>query len=939
VNAVRLLRLLLVPLAAALIVALASGVAAAQENDLCLACHGEADMTVERDGKKISLFVEEKDLQASVHSKLDCITCHEDLDGVERFPHDKVGPVDCAKCHDKEGEKHAKSLHGLAHAKGDPMAPTCADCHDNHRVLRAKDPAARTSHMNIPLLCGSCHHEGSPVSRTHDIPQERILENYSESMHGEGLFKKGLAVTAVCTSCHTPHDILPHTDPASSIHHDNIVKTCTQCHVRIEQVHRKVIEGKLWEEEPHKIPVCVDCHQPHKARRVFYSQKTANKDCMGSECHGKPDLSVERYGRRVSLFVDEAAYAASTHKDTGCAQCHIDVDPAHERPCDSVKKKVDCSACHAQEVADHSESTHGTLAASGDPDAPLCKDCHDVHATRSRNDPASPTAPRNQPALCARCHSPDKVAGRRIHADVPDIVGAYAKSVHGKGLIDSGLLVSATCVSCHTQHRQLPPGDPRSSLNPAHLPDTCGKCHQGVQQALAASVHGGSGPLPEGRRRPVCNDCHTSHEIARTDSGFRAHVADRCGQCHAEQSKTFFETFHGKATRLAGDIAAKCEDCHGAHDVLPLADPKSRMHEDRRAETCARCHKGAHAGFAGYMPHADPHDPDETALHWTFVGMTGLLVGTMIVALLHTALWLVRLWTTRAEWGPHRRKIKEAIRSGQAKYYRRFRPSQSVSHGILVFSFLTLALTGMALKFSWTGWAGAVSGVFGGFERMGTLHRTAAALLLGLFVFHLRQLSVMRREAGVSWLGFVFGPDSMMFGRRDWEEFRGTLLWFVGRGPRPRYGRFTYWEKFDYFAVFWGVAVIGLSGLILWFPVITTHVLPGWAINVAALIHGDEALLAVAFIFTIHFFNTQFRPDRFPLDVSVFTGMVPLEEQEFERPRELEAAKAAGVFEERLVTPHHRHVEGGIRLFAVIALVTGLALVFGIAYALIGGTG
>ena len=124
-------------------------------------------------------------------------------------------------------------------------------------------------------------------------------------MHGEGLFKKGLSVTAVCTSCHTSHDIRPHTDPKSSIAPQNVVKICTQCHAQIERVHRKVIDGKLWESEPNKVPVCVDCHQPHKVRRPSYPAGVANKDCLS--CHGRRDLAMDRGGARVPLFVDEAA--------------------------------------------------------------------------------------------------------------------------------------------------------------------------------------------------------------------------------------------------------------------------------------------------------------------------------------------------------------------------------------------------------------------------------------------------------------------------------------------------------------------------------------------------------------------------------------------------------------------------------------------------------
>ncbi len=152
--------------------------------------------------------------------------------------------------------------------------------------------------MNVPLLCGQCHREGTPVSRFRDIPQESILENYVDSIHGVGLFEKGLTVTAVCTSCHSAHEILPHTDPRSTINAKNLAGTCMQCHGQIERVHRKVINGELWEQRPHLIPACIDCHQPHKIRKVFYDAGMANRDCLS--CHAKPDLAMD--ARRRANF-------------------------------------------------------------------------------------------------------------------------------------------------------------------------------------------------------------------------------------------------------------------------------------------------------------------------------------------------------------------------------------------------------------------------------------------------------------------------------------------------------------------------------------------------------------------------------------------------------------------------------------------------------------
>ena len=138
------------------------------------------------------------------------------------------------------------------------------------------------------------------------------------------------------------------------------------------------------------------------------------------------------------------------------------------------------------------------------------------------------------------------------------------------------------------------------------------------------------------------------------------------------------------------------------------------------------------------------------------------------------------------------------------------------------------------------------------------------------------------------WKEFVLGPDGMMFNKRDGEEFVQTVKWFLHRGPRPEYGRWTYWEKFDYFAVFWGVAMIGFSGLVLWFPHFFCAFLPGHVLNIAKVIHSTQALLATGFVFAIHFFNTHFRPDKFPQDTTMFTGRVPLEVYKHEHRREYE---------------------------------------------------
>jgi len=326
-------------------------------------------------------------LLASPHRELECQSCHMDISDV---PHDEeLEKVDCGMCHDEQAEQFAESLHGQAIARQDKLAPSCTTCHGTHDVLRADDPRSPIAVINIPNLCGRCHHEGSPVSINHDIPQDHILANYSQSIHGEGILKKGLVVSAVCTSCHTAHFILPHDDPRSSINAKNVSKTCTRCHAQIEAVHRKVIRGELWEKQPHLIPACVDCHSPHRIRNVYYEMGMADRDCL--YCHGRKDITDERGEPRPSLYVNEQEIRDSRHAKVACAQCHTGGTPSAVRACKTITTKVDCSICHNEVTEQYQVSAHGTLFAEGSPDAPGCNTCHGTHGTMSKRDPNSPT--------------------------------------------------------------------------------------------------------------------------------------------------------------------------------------------------------------------------------------------------------------------------------------------------------------------------------------------------------------------------------------------------------------------------------------------------------------------------------------------------------------------------------------------------------------------
>lgn len=907
---------------------LAPGGAAAQGNDDCLMCHEDPDLTGERDGREISLFVDPTNFNKSVHGEFDCVSCHADLDGVE-LPHEvPLEPVDCAMCHDEIAEIYAGSLHGRLATTGAPLAPRCADCHGAHDILPAHDDSSRVTKFNIPFMCGRCHKEGTAVTRTYDIPQDSILTHYSESIHGEGLYKQGLTVTAVCTDCHTAHNVLPHTDPRSTIYRENVPRMCAQCHGRIENVHKKVIRGELWEKEPHKIPVCIECHEPHEARKIYYEEGVADQECLF--CHSREGIQTVRGDSTVSLYVDSLQIRNTIHRRVGvtCAQCHTGATPStRERPCVTITSKVDCSICHAEVVATYAKSMHGALADRGDPAAPTCRDCHGVHCASDHRDPQSPTYPINVPELCGKCHREGQPAAVRYQGKQHNILNSYTMSIHGKGLLESGLIVTAMCTDCHTAHHVLPAEDPESSVNHRNIPQTCAECHKGIYEQYSRSIHS---PLVSDSSEPLpaCDDCHFSHTISSTGSaGFTESIINQCGSCHEEVTASYFETFHGKVSKLGYAAAAKCHDCHGAHDILPTYDPRSRLSRDNIVQTCGQCHEGSNRRFAGYLTHATHHDKDKyPILFYTFWFMSGLLMVTLAVAGTHTLLWLPRSFQMMKTHKKMRQRPQRLV-------YRRFTRRQRQLHILIIISFLGLAITGMTLKFSYLGWAQWISALLGGFESAGFIHRVCAVITFFYFAAHLVDLARAKHKAGISWVKFLLHQNSMLPNKKDWQDLKGSLKWFLGFGARPDYGRWTYWEKFDYFAVFWGVVIIGSTGLMLWFPEFFTRFLPGWIINVATIVHSDEALLAAGFIFTVHFFNTHFRPDKFPMDTVIFTGRMPVEEFMHDRPHEYRELMKDRRLKKYLVEPMPAPMVTGAKIFGSVALFIGLSLILLIIWA------
>lgn len=273
-------------------------------------------------------------------------------------------------------------------------------------------------------------------------------------------------------------------------------------------------------------------------------------------------------------------------------------------------------------------------------------------------------------------------------------------------------------------------------------------------------------------------------------------------------------------------------------------------------------------------------------------------------------------------------------RTDRQRFYHRFDRADRIGHAGLMLSFLGLAITGLPLLFSQQPWARGVVQSLGGFVTAGLLHRMFALVMISLFLWHLGRI-LFRVVVGRDW-GILWGPRSMVPQPRDVREFYQHVRFFVGRGPRPRFERYAYWEKFDYWAVFWGMAIIGGSGLILWFPGFFALFLPGWIFNVALLVHGAEALLAVGFIFTIHLFNNHLRAEKFPMDLVMFTGRVSEAELRTERPDEYDRLRREGHLARLEVDPAKPGFVLAARLFGTAVILVGVFTLGLILYSVLG---
>ena len=336
---------------------------------------------------------------------------------------------------------------------------------------------------------------------------------------------------------------------------------------------------------------------------VAGGSQVSNSDCMG--CHGERDLkSVNEKGEEISLYVDLNAYRQSVHADLQCVDCHQDVK---EIPHAESLPEVQCGRCHEETQAVYDSSSHGLAHKRGDQDAPKCWSCHGKHNILKNTDPAAPTSRMNATRVCLKCHVDEEITARHEDMPQPQTIKMYEKSVHGRRVLEQGLVVAAECIDCHSAHSVFPASDPRSPLYKTKVPQVCGRCHVTIRDQYLRSVHGraiDSGVLDA----PVCTDCHGEHDIlAPTDAESKVaprNVPRTCSSCHdnvalaekyqlpLRRYETFMESFHGVALKYGETVVANCASCHGVHEILPSTDPRSTINPANLVKTCGKCHPG-----------------------------------------------------------------------------------------------------------------------------------------------------------------------------------------------------------------------------------------------------------------------------------------------------------------------------------------------------------
>jgi len=611
-------------------------------------------------------------------------------------------------------------------------------------------------------------------------------------------------------------------------------------------------------------------------------ESITSEDC--AECHEESDHGTE-YGEDLSH---------SIHRDFECLDCHIDKDMApHDETSEFVVGCEGCRMCH--DDAGEEYQAHGRALIGTCEDMPQCKDCHGDHDVLPSSVKHAKTHPVNLPGTCGKCHENVEIT-KKYEILIDNPIAIYERSVHGMAA-KGGVYVAATCNDCHstggTAHKILAPGHQESSINHFNIPDTCGKCHKGVANDFWEGIHGKLVKRGE-TDAPVCTNCHGEHGIISPDDP-RSPVSssrlaeETCSPCHESavlnekyglrsgRLATFIDSYHGLKSKAGDTHVANCASCHGVHRILPSSNPSSTVHPANLQKTCGDCHPGISEKMAVMPIHGVTGEglrtPAADLIEDIYIIAIFIIIGLMV---LH---WLIDL-------GRHIKLMMD-----RRPQIRRMRLHEVWQHTFLMVSFVTLVVSGFALTYDESWLATVFFGWEGGFQLRGLVHRIAAVIFSITVVWHMLYLIISRR-------GREFFID-MLPERLDFEQFWQRILYCIGRRKEsPRFKRFSYVEKAEYWALVWGTIVMVVTGLLLWFDNYFISFLPKGVLDVALVVHFWEAWLASLAILVWHLYSTVFNPAVYPMNPSWLTGLMPEEMYRHEHPEHVDEARK--VTEERL---------------------------------------
>lgn len=478
--------------------------------------------------------------------------------------------------------------------------------------------------------------------------------------------------------------------------------------------------------------------------------------------------------------------------------------------------------------------------------------------------------------------------------------------------LSTSVHASLSCADCHTgydssMHRskapELTPAQAalvqkfgaQSAAPAAFL--SCVKCHTSQVEDLAASVHGRWLVEERPAAGPTCVSCHGSIHAVPKGMGVlekKKALAARCASCHENADFTaraklaphasFADTIHGRLLTLGNARAPVCANCHGTHDVAPMASPASTVVGDNKTATCAECHKGANANFAATFTHVLPNKATRKVPYYTamfFATMASLVLTGLVVHLGMDATAEVRIrWRRRRGKAMHHKPAPKG-------YVQRFDKHQLVQHWLMMLATFALLFSGWPLRAASVGASSALAGLFGGARGAALTHRAAGILLGFVAVYHVTYLTVLLiRRQKIHW---------MLPTWKDAKDVVQNLLFMVGlRKERPRFEHFMYIEKFEYLALSWGTLLIFGTGLVRWFPAWFAKFVPAKIIEMCQIAHGYEAMLAALVLLVWHLYNVHLKASIFPMSWVWIDGKIDLEALREEHEAEYDELEKQG---------------------------------------------